>query len=524
VSIFTDVQTRKRATGRLTVALAATATALALTACGGSSSGSPAAPSGSTSGAANSAIDFATFAPTEWDPVTSQAGNDVNDLSLVYAALTKLDQQGDAGPGLATSWAWSDKGSTLTLQLRKGVTFSDGTPFNAQAVETNLKRGEDAADSLIAPQLTAIRSVQVVNPYEVALHLSTQDYGLPLVLGGKTGMMVSPKAIASNVKGLETQPVGAGPFTLTSYTPDGQATLVRNPAYYDAAEIHLSRVTLQFIADPQSVLSSLESGQTQLATIQGNQVAAARAAGLKVAVFPSLHVDSIEVNDKVAPFNNRLIDEAINYALDRKALMQTLDGGIGQVDDEPFPPGYVGYSPSVANYYTYDPAKARALVKASGHPPNLTISWEAALGQPEAEQIQAELAAVGLKSDLVALPTASIAELVYVKHSVGFNPNGIVGRESPLQMLNIQYAADGLLNPGRDASPALTAALAKVAKYPLGDPRYTSALQAATTVAVKQSPNVMLFTVPWIVASSPKLSGLPHDIDELGLEGVRIAS
>jgi peptide/nickel transport system substrate-binding protein len=337
-------------------------------------------------------------------------------------------------------------------------------------------------------------------------------------------MIVSPKAIKDNVAALATTADGAGPFILKSYTPDGTATLVRNPSYYDAVEIHIANLNLQFISDPQSVLSSLESGQTQLATIQGNQAAAVKAAGLKVAVFPSLHVDSIEVNDKIAPFNNPKIVEAIGYALDRQALLQTLDGGIGEVDDEPFPPGYVGYSPSVANYYTYDPAKAKALIaQAGGDPPPLTVTWDSGLGEPEAEEIQAQLAAAGLKSNLVSLPEASVAELVYVKHSVGFNPNGIVGRESPLQMLNIQYAADGLLNPGRDASPALTAALGKVAEYPLTSPQYVSSLQAATTLAVEQSPNFMLFTTPWILAYSPKLTGLPHYIDALGLEGVRLA-
>lgn len=501
--------------------LIAAGAALMITACGGSS-GTAAAPAASTGGPSGT-LSFATFPPTEWDPVTSQAGNDVNDLSLVYASLIKLDPQGNAGPGLATSLAWSDNGLTLTLQLRKGVTFSDGAPFNAQAVQVNLKRGEDAADSLIAPQLSPIKSVQIINPYELALHLSAQDYGLPLVLGGKTGMMVSPKAIASNVKGLDTQPVGAGAFVLKSYTPDGQAALVSNPTYYDAAAIKIANLNLQFITDPQSVLSSIESGQVQLATIQGNQVQAVKAAGLKVAVFPSLHVDSIEVNDKVKPFDNHLVDEAINYALNRKALLQTLDGGIGQVDDEPFPPGYIGYSPSVANYYTYDPAKAKALLARAGDPAPVTITWDTGLGEPEAEQIQAELGAVGIKSSLVAIPETSMAELVYVKHSVGFNPNGIVGRESPLQMLNIQYAADGLLNPGRDASPALTQALANVAKYPLTDPRYATALKAATALAVQQSPNIMLFTAPWILAYSPKLSGLPNYIDELSLEDVRLA-
>ncbi len=513
--------------------LGVAATAVVLSACGGSSApstanvGSSGSTGSSTSGGDGGTLNWASSAPTSWDPVTSAAGNDVTNLSLVYEALTRLGPTGDAGPGLATRWSFSRDGRTFTMTLRGGIRFSDGTPFDAQAVRTNLDRGEHESDSLIAPQLTVIRSIDVVSPTVIRLHLSAQDYGLPLVLGGKTGMMVSPRALSTNVKGLATKPVGAGPFTLTSYVPDGQATLVKNPGYWDARDIHLAGVNLKFIADPQAVLSALQSGQVQLALIPGTQVSAARSAGLTVDQFPSLHVASIEVNDKIRPFDNPQFVQAVNYAIDRRALVQTLAGGYGTADDEPFPPNYVGYEPSVANYYSHDPARAKALLRQSGYDGTpVTITWFQAPTldyQAESEQLQAQLAAVGIKASIKSAPAAEAAALVYVRHTVAFNPNGIVGRESPLQMLNIQYAANGLLNPGRDATPALTQALAEVARYPLDDPRYAPALRAATAQAVRDSPNIMLFTQPFIFARTSKLTGLKGYIVSPRLEGVRLA-
>ncbi len=523
------LRTRTLASARtLSATVSAGLIAVTIAACGGSTSTSGgAAVKDSASPAASGTLNFATDAPTEWDPVTSEAGNDVNDLSLVYASLIQLNASGNPTPGLATSWKWSDGGKALTLTLREGVKFSDGSPFNAAAVVANLNRGEYAKDSLIATELNSIKSVQRINNYAVALHLKTLDYGLPLVLGGKTGMMVSPKAIKDNVGALDNKPVGAGPFILTSYTPNGQATLIRNPGYYDASQIHVQKLNLQFISDPQSVVSSLASGATQMAVIPGTEVQAVKSAGLKVATFPSLHVDSIELNNTIAPFNNPKVAQAVGYALDRAALMKTVDGGVGQVDDEPFPQGYVGYSPSVANYWSYDPSKAKQLLAESGvKKPTVTISWfaDGGIGQAEAEQIQAELQAVGFTVNMTSLPEAAVAEDVYVKHNVQFNPNGIVGRESPLEMLNIQYAADGLLNPGRNATPALTAALNQAAQYPLSSPKYATALKAATTAAVKDNYDYMLFTSPWIIAYSPKLTGVPHPIDALSLNGVRFSS
>ena len=112
---------------------------------------------------------------------------------------------------------------------------------------------------------------------------------------------------------------------------------------------------------------------------------------------------------------------------------------------------------------------------------------------------------------------------MYVKHNVEFNPNGIVGREAPSQMLETQYAADGLLNPGRDASPELTKALDAVATFEIGTPQYEAALQEATKLATEQSANIMLFTQPFLLAHSSSVTGLKPWIETPRLEGVRLS-
>ncbi|MGD0982156.1 MAG: ABC transporter substrate-binding protein, partial [Solirubrobacteraceae bacterium] len=284
--------------------------------------------------------------PTTWDPVTSSAGNDFMSLGLVYAGLTELNQQGDVEPALATSWKFVDNGLGLEFTLRKGVTFTDGAPFNADAVKANILRGQQPT-SEIAAQLSTIKSITILGPYTIKFNLNALDYGLPLRLAGKTGEMVSPKAIATNAAGISTQPDGAGPFELTNYVPNTSATLVRNPNYWDAKDIHITQVNLLEITDPETLLAALQTGQVNVASLAGASANAAIAAGFKVKVVPSLAVASIEVNSAMAPFQDPRVVEAINYALDRAALKQTYDAGIGGVDDEPFPAGYVGYSKSV---------------------------------------------------------------------------------------------------------------------------------------------------------------------------------
>jgi peptide/nickel transport system substrate-binding protein len=497
------------------------ALALTVAACG--SADDNAARSSNTEGGT---LRWAINANASWDPVTSAAGNEVRHLGLVYAALVHIDEQGDATPGLAASWRFEDKGRALEFKLKPDITFSDGAKLDATVVKRNLERAKNQPGSVLTQLLDSVKSVDVVDPLTVRLNLAYRDYGLPLVLGGKAGMQVSPKALDGDIKQLPRKPVGAGPFKLTSFIPDGSSTLVKNPAYWDAEDIHLDGVELRYLNDPQAILAGLRSGSIDLASSTGNQVAAARKAGLQVQTFPSLSAASIEINDAIKPYTDHRVAEAINSALDREALIKTQNGGLGEPGFQPFPKGYVGYSDEVANLYPHDVAKAKQLLAEAGYPNGLDIEityFDAAGYKALTEQIQAQLAEAGIRSKLKTLPLAQAAERVYVKHDVAFNPNGIVGRESPLQMLNVQYGAEGLLNPGRKASPELTRDLKDAAQYPLDSPEYPKALQKATARAARESAVAFLYTQPTVFLASKKVSGLRPYIVAARLEGVRLA-
>jgi peptide/nickel transport system substrate-binding protein len=498
--------------------------ALALAACGGSGSSENAA--GGAPGGEGGTLRWAINANVSWDPVTSAAGNEVRHLGLVYEALVHIDEQGRPTPGLATAWKFSSDGRRLTFTLRPGAKFSDGAAFDATVAKRNLERAKTQKGSVLTQLLDSVKSVDAVDPSTLRLNLSYPDYGLVLVLGGKAGMQVSPKALDGDVAAISRRPVGAGPFELTKFIPDGSSTLVRNPSYWDAKDIHLDGVQLEYLNDPQAILAGLQSGSLDLASSTGNQIAAAKRAGLEVTTFPSLAATSIEINDALKPYTDHRVVEAINYALDRAALLKTQNGGQGEPTFQPFPKGYVGYSPEVADLYPHDVAKAKQLLAEAGYAKGLKITvtyFDVAGYKALTEQIQAQLQQAGIESTLQTLPLAQASARVYVKHDVAFNPNGIVGRESPLQMLNVQYGAEGLLNPGRKASPELTRALKDAAQYPLDSPRYPPALQAATALAARQSAVVFLYTQPTVLLATKKVSGLRPFIVATRLEGVRLA-
>jgi peptide/nickel transport system substrate-binding protein len=525
---MTRLITNKRATA----AAATVGVAALLAACG--SSATPVVGAKSTAGSAVSpgglgTVNWEWELPTSWDPVTSTAGWDVHVLSLVYASVTRLDAAGAAGPGLASKWTYAPNGKSVTFTLRTGLKFSDGTPLDATAVKANIKRGLNQANSTLASTLSVISKVVVDSPTQFTLDLDQVDYQIPDLLAGKNGMIVSPTAFTKDAGSLATKPVGSGPFVLTSYVTDSHADLARNPGYWDAADIHLAKFSVQSITDPQQILAALESGEVNVAYIPGNLVAAAKKAGLTIDDIPALPVVELDVQTTKAPFTNPKVVEAINYAIDRNALLQVQQAGYGSISYQPFPKGYVGYDPKLANLYPYDPAKARQLLAQvpgiKGVTLNLT-NYQGATESSLAEQLQSQLGAVGLKVAINDIPEATATQYLYVNKSIPFAIDGTAGRESPVQMLQVLYDQKGLMDvDGKTGTEpiAVVAALNQAETIPLTSSAYPATLQKAVATAVTDDPiHVWLYNQPRIFAVSPKVTGIAADLVQQRWEGVRV--
>jgi peptide/nickel transport system substrate-binding protein len=490
---------------------------LALAACGGGASGA------SGGGAGSSVLKWGWALPTSWDPVFSSAGWDVHALSLVYAGLTKLDPHGAAVPALASAWTYNTSGDRVTFTLRPGLTFSDGSPLDATAVKKSLDRGRTDPKSLVAPQLTSVGAVSAPDPATVVLDLTRPDYQIPNLLAGKTGMIVNPAVFAKDAASIASRPAGAGPFTLTSYTQNAKAVLRRNPGYWDAASIKLSGFELYPLPDPSTVVAALSSGQYNVAQIPGSQVAAARAAGLRVQIIPSMVVATLDVNSAEAPFTDPRVVQALKFAIDREALLRTEAFGYGEVTYQPFPKGYAGYDPGSDGLFAYDPDKARRLLAQAGHAGgvDVTLTTSAAAGVPE--QVQAQLKQVGINARIDVIPQAQFTQIVYIQHDRQLAVDQFAGRDSAVQAFQVLFGPQGLMNPGRGTTPELAAALDKVTRTPLDSPDYPRVLRAATAVAVRTAPNVFLYTVPRILARSAHVSPLPATTVVQRFEGVTVS-
>jgi peptide/nickel transport system substrate-binding protein len=521
---------RSRLTYRSAAAAASIVAISALAACGSSSpSGSSAAGSGSLAAAsgASGTLNWEWGLPTSWDPVTSSAGWDMHVLGLVYASITTLDTKGDVQPGLASSWKYATDGKSVTFTLRRGLKFSDGSPLTATSVAENIKRGQTQANSTVASELSVISKVVANSPTSFTLDLSQVDYQVPDLLAGKDGMVVNP-AYFKNVASLPTKPEGAGPFTLTSYVPDSHANLVRNASYWDAGQIHIANFNVLSITQPEQILSALESGQVNVAYIAGNQVAAAKAAGFKIDVIPSEVVNELDIQTTTAPFTNPKVVDAINYAINRQAILQVQASGYGSVAYQPFPAGFVGYSAKLANEYPYNPTLAKQLLAQAGYAKGLsiTLTSQAGIDDALAEQIQGQLQQVGISVTIKDIAADTSTQFLYLNKTIPFAIDGTAGRMSPVEMLDVLYSQQGLMNVTGKATttpPAVASALSGALTVPLDSPGYPAALQNAVETAVQQEPiHIWLYTNPRIFAYSPTVSGIPSDLVQQRWEGVTV--
>jgi peptide/nickel transport system substrate-binding protein len=378
-------------------------------------------------------LNWSFYMPTSWDPVTSSTGNDINILSLVYASITQLDEVGNAIPGLAESWEYTEDGSAVTFTLRPDLEFSDGTVLDAQAVSDSLTRGKEQENSLIKGQLAAIESITVEDELNFTLHLNKVDYQLPNILAGRTGEVVSPTAAAEDAEALPTAPVGAGPFILTEFVPESNAVLVKNPDYWRADEIHIDTLNLTVAADPATVVQAVQSGSLDVVTLDASQIEQAEAAGIEVEVIKSLQVNNLNINNTIAPFTDPAVLEAIRYAVDRDEIVETLTYGTADPTFQSFPKGYVGYNPELEDLYSYDPEKSIEILEEAGYAPGevtFTITTMS-IFEVWAQLLQAQFEEAGFTVNIEVVPVGSSTwqQKVYLDgRSAQLATDGSVGR------------------------------------------------------------------------------------------------
>lgn len=372
---------------------------------GGAQSGQSPRPAGQASGVLN--YDFI-GPPLGLQPAKNDSKDSAVFTSLDYDPLIYQAPDGSFQPDLATSWRYVGSGNrAFQVTLRRGVLFQDGTTMDANAVKASMDYYLSVRDRPFEATTAALSTVQVVDPMTVQINLSQPVPDMPLVLSQQyeVGDIIGPEGLA-NPASLDNHSDGAGPYTLNwseSVTND-HYTYVRNVNYWNESAGHYQKIVVHILSQPQAVLSSLQTGQLDFAPGSPRTAQAAKNAGLTVmsAPFTSFGLLLLDRSGTLSkPLRDVRVRQAINYAIDRNSIAKALYGTYAKPTDEPL--GNIGsdaYVPSLNNYYSYNPGKARQLLAEAGYPHGFTLPvlTESILDQNDqlAQAIASYLGKVGI--------------------------------------------------------------------------------------------------------------------------------
>ncbi|MGM7668621.1 ABC transporter substrate-binding protein [Microbacterium sp. A93] len=501
---------RTSRTPRRLIAATAIASMLVLSACAGPASG------GDEAGAGQVLKWAPSTSPWSWDPVVQGSGFQFNQLSLAYASLTEINEEGEAVPGLAESWEYNEAGDAVTFTLREGLVFQDGSPLDAEAIKSYVERAISQDDSALANDLGSIDRITADNKLDVTFHLTQVDHQIPLLLGRRVALITSPEADPDD---LTQKPVGAGPFTPVEIVPDSHAYFEKNPDYWNADEITIDRVEVHWGIDSASLVPALQTGTYNFADLPPAQAQAAEQAGIDVLTHPGFNAANISINHNLEPFNDPAVLEAARYAIDRQEFVDSITFGYGEAVSQPFPDDYLAWSSTVEDPWPYDPEKARQLLEDAGYSNGVTVDFSVRDDEPVNEIIQSQLADVGINLNLQIIPNW---EQPFFAKELPISTYSTTGRESPVQTLTAHFGEDGPLNlAGAYENDEFLEAVALARETPLDAPDYEENLQAATQAGVLNSPTIFTYSLPNIFGQSG-ISELPQVPGQIHWDGVTI--
>jgi peptide/nickel transport system substrate-binding protein len=387
--------------------------------------------------------------------------------SAVYDSLLKLGPDGQVQPYLAQSMATADGGRTWRMRLRPGVRFSDGTPFDAQAVIINTQRHIDKRSSPAHLLTTRIAAMHAPDPLTVDFQLTgpTGDFATGFAQSfttGTLGMIISPAALRSWGDAIGQHPVGAGPFTFVSWTRDSKLVLARNPHYWQPGLPRLDTLEFHPLPDTQSRYAAIRNGDVDL--IFGGYIdELSRSLGrddLTVYYGSGNGAEWLYFNFAKPPFNDRRMREAVIRALDLRALSASEYRNELKPATSLFGPDMPYHSKAASDIWpTYDPAKARELVAAyrrDGGNPDFSFKTTNAPNRVAfGEYIQAQMAAIGIHVRVFNYDLAQFSSAVV--QSNDFQLTSWVGGpfDSPYPAAQRLFHTGGSSNYGKYANPRM---------------------------------------------------------------------
>ena len=345
--------------------------------------------------------------PVVLDGALVSDGESLRAIDQMFEGLVTLKAGGtDVVPGLAQSWEASGDGLEWTFNLRDGVTFHDGEPFDAAAVCFNFERWYNFEGSFQNPAATyywqtvfggfantdpesgaptesLYGGCEAIDDLTVKLTLTKPSASFLSALALTNFTFASPKALeqydadagevdaegifrATGTYGTE-HPTGTGPFMFKEWVRGDHLTMVRNPNYWGEFPGNIETLIFRPIADNAARLQALQNGEIQgYDLVEPQDFQTIRDAGFQLLERPAFNIGYIGINQAVEPLDDLAVRQAIAHAIDRQEIVDAFYAGQGVVAKEFMPPELFGYAEDVTEY-PYDPGRARQILQDAGY-------------------------------------------------------------------------------------------------------------------------------------------------------------
>jgi len=369
---------------------------------------------------------------TSLDPSRVTEGESFKVTVNLYETLLNFGEKDTTiNAGLATEWEPSEDGLTYTFKLREGVKFHDGTDFNAEAVVKNFERWANG-DAETFPYYNSmfggfkgdaghvIESVTADGENTVLIKLTRPQAPFLKNIAMSMFAIASPTAFELGDDQFERNPVGTGPFKFVEWKPNETITIEKFDDYWDSELPKLKKIIFQSFPDNSARLNALMTGNIDLAdginpsdgkSIEDNEE-------LQLFERPSMNVGYLGLTVTRPPFDKKEVRQAINYAIDKQAIVDSFFEGRADVAKNPMPPSISGYNDDVEGY-EYNPEKAKELLKSVGLEDGFEMElWAMPVPRPYmpdgkkvAEVIQKNLADIGITAKIVSHEWATYLDL-----------------------------------------------------------------------------------------------------------------
>ncbi|MGI9252316.1 MAG: ABC transporter substrate-binding protein [Thermomicrobiales bacterium] len=372
-------------------------------------------------------------------------------------------------PALAESWEVSEDGLTYTFKIRPNVTFHDGTPLDAKAVEANFLRQFDETNPLHDEGMVYagvifqdVEKIEATGDMELTITLTKPSILLPGNLAVFAAGIVSPTALEKAGKEFGQAVVGTGPFKLDAFNKDVQIDLVAFDDYWGGRPA-LDKVIFRTIAEDTVRLSELQTGSIDVANQIDFKDAETIAAdpNLQLITGPFLNVQFLAMNQSLAPFDNVEVRKAVEHAINKQNIADAVFYGKYTLGGGPIAPPLPGYDEALADVWTYDPELSKSILADAGVE---GVEFEL-LSRPNsvwpliAQLVQADLAAVGITATIRTLEDAEFFKELGSGKVAAFLNDWTWDNGDPDNIISPIFASDrALLRLGYDSLPVKTLA------------------------------------------------------------------